>query len=113
MRAVPPGCCALAPIGHAAVAPKSAINSLSLIDHLVGACEERGWESEAERIGRFQVQHEVEARGLFDWQFARRDPSQDAVDVKGRAPPQVGSVDGVSNQSSGSSISDVADDSRE
>src|SRR5215203_37777 len=83
------------------------------LDHLVGACEERGWESEAERIGRFQVQHEVEARGLFDWQFARRDPSQDAVDVKGRAPPQVGSVDRVSNQSSGSSISDVADDSRE
>src|SRR5262245_49091185 len=38
-----------------------------LLDHLIGAHEQRWWHCEAKRLRSFEVDHQLESRGLFDW----------------------------------------------
>ena len=37
-----------------------------LFDHLIGASDEREWESETERFGRLEVENQFDFRGLQD-----------------------------------------------
>jgi hypothetical protein len=43
----------------------------SLFDHLVGGGEHRLRHGQAERLGGLEVDHQLEARRLFDWEIAR------------------------------------------
>ena len=44
---------------------------LGLFDHLVGAGEQRRRHGDGERLGSFEVDNELELRGLDDWQVGR------------------------------------------
>src|SRR5258708_9805765 len=56
------------------------------LDHLVGAGEERGRHGEAEGLRGLEIDHELEARRLFDWQIARIGALQNFVHVRSGAP---------------------------
>jgi hypothetical protein len=43
----------------------------SILDHVVGLKEKSLWEFDAERLGRLEVEHEVELRGPLDRQVTR------------------------------------------
>jgi hypothetical protein len=38
-----------------------------LFDHLVGAAEQRDWESQAKRLGGLEIDNQLDLRGLFNW----------------------------------------------
>ena len=50
------------------------IADIGLLDHLVGAGEERLRHSDAQRLCRRQVEDEIELGRLLDWQVARLRP---------------------------------------
>src|SRR6266700_1961636 len=70
-------------------------------DHLVGAGDERRRQLEAECIGGFQVDCEVELRWQFDGQVRRVRALQDSVHVAGGAPEQVRKIRPVGDESAG------------
>jgi hypothetical protein len=45
------------------------VTRVASFDDLVGLCEQRGRHAEAERLGGFQVDHQLEPRGLHDGQI--------------------------------------------
>jgi hypothetical protein len=55
-------------------------------DHLVGAAEQRGWHVKAERLGRFQIEHQL----VFGRRLHRKVSGflalEDAIDITGRLP---------------------------
>ncbi len=57
-----------------------------LLDHLVGAHQERFRYREAERLGRLEVDHELELGRLLDGQVGRSSALEDLIDV-GRGAP--------------------------
>src|SRR5436190_4233504 len=69
-----------------------------LLDHLVGASREPGRYVEAERLGSFQVDHELEPGGLIDRQvgglFALENPS----DVEASPAIRIRSVVAIAHQ---------------
>jgi hypothetical protein len=63
----------------------------SLLDHLVGADEQRGRHREAGRFGSFHVDHQGEFGGPLHWQVGRLGAFEDLVDVVARTAHQIGS----------------------
>src|SRR5262245_12319694 len=59
-----------------------------LFDHLVGACEQGWWHSDAERIRRREIDDELEFSRLLDWHIAGLRPPQNPVHVICRVPKQ-------------------------
>src|ERR1043166_1249508 len=53
----------------------------ALFDHLVGNCEQRGGNGDAERFRGLQVDHELEPGRLFDRKVGRDGALQNPVDV--------------------------------
>src|SRR5262245_40424282 len=56
----------------------------SLFDHLVGAGENRRWNCQAERLGRFKIDHQLVFIRRLHWQISWLLTLEDAVDVSGR-----------------------------
>ena len=60
-----------------------------LLDHLVGGCQQRFWDGEAERLDGLEVDHQLE----FGWHLHREVGGllalEDAVDVAGGLPELV------------------------
>jgi hypothetical protein len=58
----------------------------NLLDHLVGAGEQRWWHVEAERLGSFEVDRQLEPCRRLHREVGRLLALEDAIDVAGRAP---------------------------
>jgi hypothetical protein len=70
----------------------------SLLDHLVGAGEQRRRHREAERAGRLEIDHELELGRLMHRKACRLLALEDAVDVAGSAPVEISRVGPVGDQ---------------
>src|SRR5262249_55169212 len=100
------GACARARIGQLATAlPASATNSRRLIgfspkllDHLIGAQEERLGDRDSDRLGGNQVYDKAESSWLFDRDIGWLRSAQNFVDELGGAPPEVREVWPVGHQ---------------
>src|SRR4030095_1693428 len=64
----------------------------SLLDDLIGPLQQRLRDGEADRLGRLEVDDQLELRGLLDGQVAGLGAFQDLVHVGGGAPLQVKKV---------------------
>src|SRR4029450_6291175 len=60
-----------------------------LLDHFVGAGEQRCRQSEAERLGGRKIDYKFELGRLFDRDFRRLSSAQDLVDIVCRVPEQI------------------------
>ena len=61
-----------------------------LFDHLVGAGEQRGRHGEAERFGRFHIDHQLEFGRLLNGQIGGLGALEDLVDVAACTNIQIG-----------------------
>src|SRR5215510_9822284 len=67
-------------------------------EHLVGQDEERRGERQAEHLPGFEIEDQLEPRGLLDGQIRRAGPAEELVDVRRRPAPQVGQTRAVGHQ---------------
>src|SRR6188768_1466807 len=72
-----------------------------LLNHLIGARQQRWRNLEPQRLRGAQVDHEIEFRRLLDSEFARLGSSEDPVDIRGGAPIQVLEVRAVADEQAG------------
>ena len=59
------------------------------------------WQLNAERISGFEIDYELELGGHLNRKLHRLFPSQDAIDVGGRAPEQIRFVRSIGEQAAG------------
>jgi hypothetical protein len=55
--------------------------NIVLLDHLVGAGQQRGWDGEAERLDRFHIDDQFELCRLLYREISRLGASEDLIDV--------------------------------
>src|SRR5262245_3436327 len=87
MSALPPEADMCSAQAHVRFGPKADSCSAakrSLFDHLVGAGENRRWNCQAERLGRFKIDHQLVFIRRLHWQISWLLTLEDAVDVSGR-----------------------------
>jgi len=58
----------------------------SLLDHLVGAAEQRDWEGEAKRLSHIEIEDQLDFRRLLDRQFGRLGTLEDLLTAAFRPP---------------------------
>src|SRR3984893_18401487 len=58
----------------------------SLLDHLVGAAEQRDWEGEAKRLSHIEIEDQLDFRRLLDRQFGRLGTLEDLLTAALRPP---------------------------
>src|SRR5262249_27938421 len=71
------------------------------LDHLVGAGDQRWWQVEAERLGRLEVDHQLELGWLLDRNIARLGALENAVHVMRHAPHQIEQPHALRHESAG------------
>src|SRR5260370_17895726 len=71
---------------------------VTLFDHLVGTGEQRWRKRDAERLGGFQVDHQLELGWRLHRQFGWLGALQDAIDIAGRAPEKVDVYGAIGHQ---------------
>src|SRR3954468_16398781 len=75
---------------------------MMLFDHLVGGREQRRWYVEAERLGGFKIDYELDLRGLHDrqvgWPFTLENPP----DIDASLTIGVGETTSIAHQAAGS-----------
>jgi hypothetical protein len=59
----------------------------SLLDHLVGAAEQRDWEGEAKRLSHIEIEDQLDFRRLLDRQFGRLGTLEDDLLTAAFRPP--------------------------
>src|SRR5262245_23320678 len=74
--------------------------NLALFDHLVRAGDQRGWESETERLGCLEIDYDLKLCWLFDWQIRRCLALQYPIDIPRRTLRHGRVVESVGKQSS-------------
>ena len=72
----------------------------TLLDHLIGAREQRDRRIEAERLGSLEIDDKFEFGCKLHWKIARLFPLEDAIDVRLSAPVKVDIVDAIGRQAS-------------
>src|SRR6266478_6982950 len=75
-----------------------------LFDHLVGAGEQRRRNVEAERLGGFHIDHQLELDRSLDRKLARPCAVEDAIGIARRAPKIIGYVNSVGDQTAELSV---------
>src|SRR5262249_23239306 len=70
------------------------------LDHLVGACEQRWGQVEADRLGRVNVNYQFELDRLLDRNIRWFSATQNLVDMICTAPVEIGDVRSVGHQTS-------------
>ncbi len=78
-----PGCWIFERVAAPLTTP-GAISRVISLDHLVGACEQRRRNFEAERLGGLEVNNQVDFRDLLNRQISRLVAVEDAAGVDGR-----------------------------
>jgi hypothetical protein len=66
-----------------------------LLDHLVGAGEQRWWHSQADCLRRFEIDDHFVFRRYLHRHIARLLPFEDTIDVAGRVPLLVGIIGSI------------------
>src|SRR5262245_6252352 len=64
----------------------SASAEVPSFEHLIRPRQQRGRDGEAEGLGRFKVDDELERGRLFDWEVGGLRTLEDLIHVAGRAP---------------------------
>src|SRR5262249_28637039 len=72
--------------------------SLVLFDYLVGTVEQRRWDREAERLGGFEIDHQLVFRRSLHGKISRFFALKDAINVRCASPVQVQGVKTVGHQ---------------
>src|SRR5215470_19655783 len=67
----------------------------------IGTGEESGWDGEAERLGCFEIDDQLEFRWLLDRQLRRISALQDFIHIRSGAPAIVQDVWAIGHQASG------------
>src|SRR5262249_22257258 len=75
--------------------------SQPLLDHLVGAGEQRGWHVEAERLGGLEIHDELEFSRRLNREVLWSRPVQDSADVACRASNHIGQISAVADETTG------------
>src|SRR5947207_13131160 len=75
--------------------------NLQLFDHLIGAGEERRGNVDADRLGGFQIDHEIELGCLLDRQLAGLIVSEDAADIDAGLTMRINEVRTIAPHSPG------------
>src|SRR5436305_15225109 len=68
---------------------RTSLRLAHLLDHLVGAGEQRRWHLDAERLRGREIDDEIELGRLLDRKLARLGTAQNLIDIIGGAPKQV------------------------
>ena len=70
----------------------------SLFDHLVGASEQRGWNGEAKRLCRFEIDHQLVLGWCLHGKIGRLLAFEDAIYVSRSAPVLVDKISAIGDQ---------------
>src|SRR5215471_12550632 len=87
--------------------------SARLFDHLVGPNEQRRWHSEAERLGRLEVDYHEHLGRKLDGQVAGSSAVQDLVYESGGAPPAPLQIHTITGEPAGDNMRAVSVDRRQ
>jgi len=69
-----------------------------LLDHAIRPKQDRLWDRQPQGLGRLEVYHQLELRGLLDGQIARLGAFQNLVDITGSAPMKVDEIGTICNE---------------
>src|SRR5262252_8449753 len=69
--------------------PEGPVHGVSLLNHLIRSCQQRRRNRQAKRLGRLEVDDQVELRRLLDRQIGGLGPLQDFVYIRGGSPIQI------------------------
>src|SRR5262249_17365079 len=78
--------------------PDRAARPYRLLDHLVGAREQRGRHLEAKRRGGFEINNQLELGWLHDWQVCWLRPFENSTGVDTSEAPSVREAGAVADQ---------------
>jgi hypothetical protein len=76
----------------------TAVIGASLVDHLVGPCEQRFWDGESERLGSLEVDHQLKLCRLLHWEVTWLGALENLVHVGRGAPKQVADARSVGHE---------------
>src|SRR5215813_6621062 len=76
------------------------MHAASLLDHLIGPCQQRLRDRQAQRLGRLQVDDQLELGRLLDWYISRFGTLQNLVDEDSGTSPVVKKIRGIGHEAS-------------